>query len=110
MRFAARSRAGKKQDSTPGSRSLLLNLSETRERAGGDTSGPCAIMEAIVSIAHVLRAPVLCEGVETDAQRESLRASRTCVQGYLTGPPMRPEQLLPPCHGAEAKVHASAPV
>ena len=92
-------------------RSLLLTLSEMRERAGGDTSGPCAIMETIVSIAHVLQAPVLCEGVDTDAQRESLRASGiTYVQGYLTGPPMRPEQLQPPCHGADAKVNASLPV
>ena len=68
-------------------------------------------MEAIVSIARVLRAPVLCEGVETDVQRESLRASGiTYVQGYLTGPPMRPELLRPPCHGADAKVHTSVTV
>lgn len=73
-------------------RSLLLTLSEMRELNGGDPADPCAIMGAIVSIAGVFSAPVVCEGVETDEQRQSLEASGiTHVQGYLTGRPAPPE-------------------
>ncbi|MEZ5377879.1 MAG: bifunctional diguanylate cyclase/phosphodiesterase [Acidimicrobiales bacterium] len=69
-------------------RSLLLTLTAMRQQAGGDATDACAIMSAIVSIASVLQAPVVCEGVETDAQRTSLAASGiTHVQGYLTGRP-----------------------
>jgi diguanylate cyclase (GGDEF)-like protein len=69
-------------------RSLLLTLSSMREQAGGDPSGPCAIMTAIVSIAGVFNAPVVCEGVETDQQRQSLqRSGITHIQGYLIGRP-----------------------
>ena len=56
-------------------RSLLITLSAMRERAGGDATGPCAIMQAIVSIASILDAPVVCEGVETEQQLLSLQAS-----------------------------------
>lgn len=77
-------------------RSLLLTLTAMRERAGGDTSGPCAIMEAIVSIAGILDAPVICEGVETERQRTSLQASGVgYVQGYLTGRPVPAESITP---------------
>ncbi|MCB0872752.1 MAG: EAL domain-containing protein [Thermoleophilia bacterium] len=70
-------------------RSLLVTLSEMREHAGGDPTSPCAIMTAIVSIASVFEAPVVCEGVETEDQLRSLRASGiTHVQGYLTGRPL----------------------
>lgn len=75
-------------------RSLLLMLSEMRESQGGDPAGPCAIMQAIVAIASVLEAPVVCEGVETDAQLTSLRASGiTHIQGYLTGRPAAAEAI-----------------
>lgn len=77
-------------------RSLLLTLSDMREAAGGDPSDPCAIMEAIVSIASIFNAPVVCEGVETEQQRASLVASGiTHIQGYLTGRPVPPAQLEP---------------
>ncbi len=69
-------------------RELLLRLADMRDRAGGDPSDPCAIMQAIVTIASMLQAPVVCEGVETPAQRTSLRASGvTYLQGYLLGRP-----------------------
>ncbi len=69
-------------------RSLLLTLTAMRQRSGGDATDSCAIMSAIVSIASVLQAPVVCEGVETEAQRTSLAASGiTHIQGYLTGRP-----------------------
>jgi EAL domain-containing protein (putative c-di-GMP-specific phosphodiesterase class I) len=69
-------------------RSLLLTLSDMRDQRGGDPAEPCAIMEAIVSIASILGAPVVCEGVETEIQLDSLRASGiTHIQGFLTGRP-----------------------
>ncbi|MCB0994673.1 MAG: EAL domain-containing protein [Acidimicrobiales bacterium] len=75
-------------------RSLLLTLSSMREQAGGDPAEPCAIMEAIVSIADVLQAKVLCEGVETPIQARSLeRSGIPYVQGYLFGRPQPPEEI-----------------
>lgn len=75
-------------------RSLLLTLTAMRERAGGDPTGSCAIMSAIVAIAGILGAPVVCEGVETDRQRASLRASGIrYVQGFLTGRPSSPSAI-----------------
>lgn len=72
-------------------RSLLLTLSEMRAQAGGDPSDPCAIMQSIVSIAGVFDAPVICEGVETEIQRQSLEVSGiTHIQGYLIGRPGPP--------------------
>ena len=73
-------------------RSLLITLSTMREQAGGDATEPCAIMQAIVSIASILDAPVVCEGVETEQQFLSLQASGiTHLQGYLIGRPSPPE-------------------
>ena len=75
-------------------RSLLVTLTAMRERRGGDPSEACAILSAIVSIAGVFGAPVVCEGVETEQQRLSLLASGiTHVQGYLTGRPIPPEEI-----------------
>ncbi len=75
-------------------RSLLLTLTAMREQAGGDPTDPCAIIEAIVSIANILNVPVVCEGVETDEQLTSLRASGiTHIQGYLTGRPSPPNHI-----------------
>lgn len=69
-------------------RSLLLMLTEMRELAGGDATDSCEIIAAIVSIAGILGVPVVCEGVETEEQRQSLAASGiTYIQGYLTGRP-----------------------
>ena len=77
-------------------RSLLLTLSAMREQAGGDPTEACAIMKSIVSIAGILDAPVVCEGVETEDQFTSLRASGvTHIQGYLTGRPAPPDQITP---------------
>lgn len=92
-------------------RSLLLRLSEMRAAGGGDVYGPCAIMEAIVSIASVFDAPVVCEGVETDDQRESLAASGvTHVQGYLTGKPAGADEIAELLRGAIAQTPQLMPV
>lgn len=77
-------------------RSLLLTLTTMREHAGGDPTDSCAIMGAIVTIASILEVPVVCEGVESDQQLASLQASGiTHIQGFLTGPPCLPHDLLP---------------
>ena len=82
-------------------RSLLLTLTEMREQAVGDSSDPCAIMAAIVSIAGIFNAPVICEGVETEQQRASLQASGiTHLQGYLAGRPTPPEEIVLPSPGS----------
>lgn len=76
-------------------RDLLVRLGDMREASGGDPAGPCAIMQAIVSIADMLNAPVVCEGVETDVQRMSLRSSGVSyLQGYLLARPAPPEELV----------------
>ncbi|MEZ5340671.1 MAG: hypothetical protein R2706_04265 [Acidimicrobiales bacterium] len=47
-----------------------------------------------MSIASVLNTPVVCEGVETEVQLASLRASGVShIQGYLTGRPIPASQL-----------------
>ena len=75
-------------------RSLLVTLSEMRAQQGGDPEEPCAIMEAIVSIASTLDVPVICEGVEHEVQRVSLGAAGIdYVQGYLTGRPGDAEEI-----------------
>ncbi|MDH4280732.1 MAG: bifunctional diguanylate cyclase/phosphodiesterase, partial [Acidimicrobiia bacterium] len=89
-------------------RSLLNTLSAMREQAGGNPSGPCAIMQAIVSIASILDAPVICEGVETEQQRASLQASGiTHLQGYLTGRPSPPDVITETVIGSERPVVGS---
>jgi diguanylate cyclase (GGDEF)-like protein/PAS domain S-box-containing protein len=49
----------------------------------------CAIISAIVALAHALEIEVIAEGVETGAQRSFLEASGCdFVQGYLIGAPV----------------------
>ncbi len=75
-------------------RSLLLMLSDMQTRTMGDAGQRCAIIEAVVSIANVLGAVALCEGVENEVQLELLRKSGiSLVQGYLLGRPMPPEEI-----------------
>ncbi len=89
-------------------RSLLITLSAMREQAGGDPTDACAIMQAIVSIASILHAPVVCEGVETEQQLASLEASGiTHLQGYLTGRPSPPEALTGTLVGSRRAVAGS---
>lgn len=53
-----------------------------------------SVVLAIIQLAHALGLKVVAEGVETDAQRQSLRAAGcNDVQGYLTGRPMPAEAI-----------------
>ena len=73
-------------------RSLMLTLTGAQPSARAEAPG--SILSAIVSIAEVFGVPVVCEGVETEDQRQLLEmAGITHVQGYLTGRPVPPEDL-----------------
>jgi diguanylate cyclase (GGDEF)-like protein len=86
-------------------RALLLELSSMREAMGGDPASPCQIMSAITSIAETLGTEVVSEGVETEVQCNSLRASGVShVQGWLMGRPVRAEEFL--WVGADAPIAA----
>ncbi len=53
-----------------------------------------AIVRAVMSLAHMLRIPVLAEGVETESQRRFLQESGCReAQGYLWHPPLPFEEL-----------------
>jgi diguanylate cyclase (GGDEF)-like protein/PAS domain S-box-containing protein len=66
---------------------LKIDGSFTSELPGDPDQ--CAIVSAIVALAHALELEVIAEGVETAAQREFLE-SCGCdyIQGYLTGMPL----------------------
>lgn len=51
--------------------------------------GSAAIAQAIISISHAMRLPVVAEGVENEAQRMRLEAMGcTTIQGYLISKPL----------------------
>ena len=57
------------------------------------TPGQCAIINAIVSLAHNLGMDVVAEGVETPLQAQALRALRCRrAQGFLFSPPVPADQ------------------
>ncbi|MGF1477504.1 MAG: putative bifunctional diguanylate cyclase/phosphodiesterase [Geminicoccaceae bacterium] len=60
----------------------------------GRSNGGEALVGSIVDLAHTLDKSVVAEGVETEAQREFLKARRCDTgQGFLFGRPVRPEEL-----------------
>ncbi len=62
-------------------RSFVADLPGDREQ--------CAIVSAIIALAHALNIRVVAEGVETDAQREFLaRCECDFLQGHLIGMPV----------------------
>jgi EAL domain-containing protein (putative c-di-GMP-specific phosphodiesterase class I) len=66
---------------------LKIDRSFTNELPG-DTD-QCAIVSAIVALAHALELQVIAEGVETEAQRAFLQdCGCDFIQGYLTGRPL----------------------
>ena len=66
---------------------LKIDRSFTSELPGDPDQ--CAIVSAIIALAHALELQVIAEGVETQAQRAFLK-SCGCdyMQGYLTGMPL----------------------
>ncbi len=66
------------------------------------------IVRSIVQLAHALAIRVNAEGVETDEQRQALRASGCDeLQGFLLGRPLPPEQLV---HRTAREPAAPAPL
>jgi EAL domain-containing protein (putative c-di-GMP-specific phosphodiesterase class I) len=66
---------------------LKIDRSFTGELPGD--SDQCAIVSAIIALAHALDLKVVAEGVETDLQREFLRkCGCDFLQGYLIGRPV----------------------
>ena len=71
-------------------RSFVMGLGGTDRHARRDG----AVVRAIVSMAHALDLEVVAEGVETAAQRETLRRlGCDSMQGFLFSPPVSPERL-----------------
>ena len=59
-----------------------------------DNDKDSAIASAIIALGHSLNLSIVAEGVETDAQRQLLRAlGCDNLQGYLTGRPVSAEAL-----------------
>ena len=86
-------------------RSLLMMLGEMREQTSCSPGEPCAILGAIVSIASALGAPIVAEGVETEAQLTNLKASGVAyVQGFLLGRPDDASKILASSTSAVATV------
>ena len=71
-------------------RSFVVGLSGMDCQARQDQ----AVVQAIISMAHALDLEVVAEGVETAAQRETLRRlGCDYMQGFLYSPPVTPECL-----------------
>lgn len=71
-------------------RSFVLSLGSADRHARQDG----AVVRAIISMAHALELEVVAEGVETAAQRETLRClGCDFMQGFLFSPPVSPERL-----------------
>ena len=88
---------------------IKIDRSFVQDMGGDDSS--LAIVEAVLLLGARLRLAVVAEGVETEAQLDTLRRlGCTLVQGYLTGRPM-PEGAARAAlrRGAAAKPERFAP-
>ena len=72
----------------------FLKVDQSFVRAMGSEPDGAVIVDAIINLAHRMGLKVIAEGVETAAQRDSLRA-RGCdeLQGYLFSRPLPAESL-----------------
>ncbi len=86
---------------------LKVDRSFVRDLPGD--AGDHTLTQAIVALARALEIEVVAEGVETEAQRECLRAMGCWRhQGWLYGRPVPPERIAA-LFAADAAVPAAAP-
>ncbi len=65
-----------------------------------------ALVRAMVGMASGLELPVVAEGVETEAQREFLRAAGCSeLQGYLISKPIGPEEMAEMLRNSDRRKH-----
>jgi len=86
---------------------LKIDKSFVRDLAS--SAGDQAIALAVISLGHRLQLRVLAEGVETEAQRDFLRA-HGCdeIQGYLFSPPVRGARIAEMLAGGTGLPHRDA--
>ncbi|GAA3533378.1 EAL domain-containing protein [Zobellella aerophila] len=87
-----------------------LKIDQSFVRALPDDNNSLEIVRTIIALARSLRMEVIAEGVETQAQRQTLLASGCHLyQGYLFARPEPAqvlERMLSPAHGQPASVFA----
>ncbi|MFT5448633.1 MAG: EAL domain-containing protein (putative c-di-GMP-specific phosphodiesterase class I) [Gammaproteobacteria bacterium] len=83
-----------------------LKIDSSFVRDISEDSGDMAIARTIIAIGHTLGLKVVAEGVETQVQRDFLRAENCDqLQGYLLARPLRAEDLKALLSEQESTVH-----
>ncbi len=72
----------------------ILKIDRSFIKGIDEGSSDCAIISAVISMAHRLNLEVVAEGVETEPQLDFLKSQGCdCVQGFLFSNPLPPEEF-----------------
>ncbi|MBQ0957912.1 EAL domain-containing protein [Ideonella sp. 4Y11] len=83
----------------------ILKVDRSLVSALGTDHRADAIVRAIIGMAHALSCRVIAEGIETEAQRDHVRAlGCDCGQGFLLGRPVPADALAAPATRRDAAV------
>lgn len=91
-------------------RSFVQRLTDDKLSESGSAQQDRAVVRAIIDMAHALNLEVVAEGVETTAQRETLRHLECdYMQGFLFSPPVTSERLerMLPLHRLEREAQVA---